>query len=164
MTGNPDDLDAWLGEHGASLVLYARQWVDCHADAEDVVHDAFLRFWRRRERVRDPLAYLYRCVRNAAIDCCRRQRRRRTGQASSVDQPTLESCCQDAGIDRRRAALEDALRQLPQQQREVLVLKHWSGLTFEGIGRAVGIPCRTAQSRYRYALEKLRILLAEVET
>ena len=164
MAGNSDDLNVWLDEHGSNLVLYARQWVGCHADAEDVVHDAFLRFWRRRQRVRDPLAYLYRCVRNAAVDWGRRQRRESGRRATISGEPMLEPRCQRTDAAGRHAALEDGLRQLPDEQREVLVLKHWSGLTFEAIGRALQIPPRTAQSRYRYALEKLRILLAELET
>ena len=160
MHGRSTELDTWLEEHGAKLVLYARQWVDCHADAEDVFHEAFLRFWRQRQSVREPQAYLYRCVRSAAIDWNRQRSRRK--EQTLVAEPML-----DAGShqqDERIAELEAAVAELPIEQREVLVLKHWCGLTFEAIGEALDIPQRTAQSRHRYALEKLREILTEAET
>ena len=56
---------------------------------------------------------------------------------------------------------EAALRELPEEQREVLVMKIWGGLTFAQVGEALAISANTAGSRYRYALERLREALAE---
>ena len=53
-------------------------------------------------------------------------------------------------------AIRDALGSLPPEQREVVILKVWHGLTFAEIGAALDIPDNTAASRYRYALQKLR--------
>ncbi len=61
----------------------------------------------------------------------------------------------------RRAALEAAMRGLPEQQREVLVMKIWGGLTFPQVAQALDISANTAASRYRYALAKLHGQLAE---
>jgi len=58
-----------------------------------------------------------------------------------------------------RAELSAGLGQLPPEQREVVHLKLWEGLTFEQIAAAVEIPVNTAASRYRYGLDKLRELL-----
>ena len=55
-----------------------------------------------------------------------------------------------------RAALADALAELPAEQRAVVHLKFWEGLTFEQIAEALDIPLNTAASRYRYGLDKLR--------
>jgi RNA polymerase sigma-70 factor (ECF subfamily) len=63
--------------------------------------------------------------------------------------------------DERRMAIEAALRNLPQNQSEVLILKIWGGLTFADVAKALGISTNTAASRYRYALAKLREQLAE---
>jgi len=52
----------WIERHGPALVLLARQWTASQSDAEDVVQEAFVRFWRSRERVADPAAYLYASV------------------------------------------------------------------------------------------------------
>jgi len=65
--------------------------------------------------------------------------------------------------DRERARLlQEALRQLPATQRDVVTLKIWGGLTFAEIAAALDVPANTAASRYRYALEELRKLTKEV--
>ena len=164
MTEPPDDWSDWLSKHGAALVLFARQWVGNRADAEDVVQDAFLRFWRSRDRARDPAAYLYACVKSSASQWWRKRRRQTRGnEAFARDWPPAEESSFIGPVEEaeRRAILEAAMRTLPEAQREVLVLKIWGALSFPQIGVALGIPANTAASRYRYALEKLREVLAE---
>src|SRR5258708_24009185 len=78
MQGGSDQWTDWLDQHGPALVLFARQWVSSQADAEDVVQDAFVRFWRARERVAEPAGYLYACVKHSALD--RQRRRKRQGR------------------------------------------------------------------------------------
>ncbi|MCX7886907.1 MAG: sigma-70 family RNA polymerase sigma factor [Verrucomicrobiae bacterium] len=56
----------------------------------------------------------------------------------------------------RARLVEAALRELPEEQREVLILKLWGNLTFREIAETLQIPQNTAASRYRYALETLR--------
>src|SRR5690349_13750436 len=76
---DPRDADDWrrmLDRHGPALVLFARQWSATRADAEDAVQDGFVRFWRTPTRARDEVAFLYACVRTAAMDLGRGQRRR----------------------------------------------------------------------------------------
>src|SRR5262249_27425362 len=65
------DWTAWLDQHGPALVLLARQWVPSTADAEDVVQEGFVRFWRSRGRAVDPTAYLFACVKHCALDWLR---------------------------------------------------------------------------------------------
>jgi hypothetical protein len=67
--------------------------------------------------------------------------------------PLFETCLEH---DDRRAAIELALRRLPPEQRDVLVLKIWGELTFEQVAAQLEIPPNTAASRYRYALTTLR--------
>jgi RNA polymerase sigma factor (sigma-70 family) len=160
---------AWLGRHGPAMLLLARQWVGgqfgARADAEDVVQEAFLRFWRHRDRADDPAAYLYACVKRAALDWQRggrRRLRREEAVASARGTGVADEPLLTAPLEReeRRAAVEAALAGLPEAQREVLVLKVWAGLTFPQIAAALEIPADTAASRYRYALAKLRGQLA----
>jgi RNA polymerase sigma-70 factor (ECF subfamily) len=142
-------------------VLLARQYVPSRADAEDVVQEAFVRFWKSRNRVAEPTAYLFASVKHCAIDWQRR-RGRRTRREEAAAQPEreplfagpLEQC-------ERRAAIEAALAELPVPQREVLVLKIWGDLTFPQIAEALAISANTAASRYRYALARLHEQLAE---
>ena len=161
MANDTTDWSGWLDRHGPALLLLARQWAPSHADAEDVVQEAFVRFWRSRDRARDPLAYLFACVKSSARDWVRGEsRRERREIAASVPEvePAFAGPAEQA---ERRGAVEGALRELPEEQREVLVMKIWGELTFPQIGEALGIPANTAASRYRYALDKLRERLAE---
>lgn len=155
MGRNPGKWSAWFNEHAAALVLLARQWTDSHAEAEDIVQDAFVRFWPRRDSVRKTRAYLYACVRTAAMDRRRGEARRRWREetAAAADESLFEDT---AECDQRREAIEGALRLLPPEQKEVVIMKIWGGLTFPGIGEALEISANTAASRYRFALTSLR--------
>jgi RNA polymerase sigma-70 factor (ECF subfamily) len=151
---------AWLARHGPALVLFARQWSTSVADAEDAVQNGFVRFWQSRRKARDEVALLYTCVRTAAMDLGRGERRRVAHeQRAGEGEPSMFESSLDA--TERDAAIEAALSQLPGDQREVIVMKIWGELTFAQIGAAVGIAPSTAASRYRYAIARLEIELAE---
>lgn len=161
MSLDDDPWLVWLREHGAALVLLARQWVSTRADAEDVVQEAFVRFWRSRERIAEPVAYLYSCVKHCALDAHRgrqRQVRREMATARPEAEPLFAGPLEES---ERRLAIEAALRELPAQQSEVLVMRIWGGLSFPQIAAALDTPLNTVSSRYRYALAKLREELAE---
>jgi len=164
MADHGDDWKTWLDEHGAALVLLARQFVDRRADAEDVVQEAFCRFWRSRGGVKEPAAYLFACVKHCALDW-QRMRRRQERREAAAARPEAESLfVPSVEQSDRRAAIEAALRELPGEQAEVLVMKIWGGLSFPQIAAALAIPTNTAASRYRYALARLREALAEEPT
>ena len=134
MTTRPpsSDWQLWLREHGPALLLAARQWVNSAADAEDVVQEAFLRFWRNRHRTTDPLGYVYACARRYALEVMRGNTRRgrrevRTARPEALAAPGLFEPVEQ---DERRRRIEACLRHLPEPQREVLVMKVWGGLTF----------------------------------
>jgi RNA polymerase sigma-70 factor (ECF subfamily) len=150
----------WIEAHGPHLLLCARQWTRSLADAEDVLQEAFVRYWRhQRQLPGDPQALLVTSIRRAAIDLARRETRR-TAREEKADgglegrEAIFEKLpCEG---DERRQEIEVALCRLPPEQREVLVLKIWQEFTFEQIGEALDIPPNTAASRYRYALTALR--------
>lgn len=145
---------------GPKLLLFARQWASSPADAEDIVQEVFVRFWRRErsfETRNVPL--LFTMVRHAAIDWRRRNERRRNRETFAVADAstTREPLFEAAMADRDRAeAIECALADLPHEQREVIMLKVWGELTFAQVAAVLDIPQNTAASRYRYALEALR--------
>jgi RNA polymerase sigma-70 factor (ECF subfamily) len=164
MPDAPDDWTVWLREHGAALLLFARQWVPGPADAEDVVQEAFVRFWRSRDQAADPAAYLYTCTKRCALEWLRGRRRRRRREEAvarpevATGEPLFATALEQ---DERRAAVETALRRLPDSQHEVLILRVWGELSFPQIAATLDIPTNTAASRYRYALARLREELAE---
>lgn len=158
-TGEHDFWQHWFEVYGPRLLLCARQWTRTESDAEDVVQEAFVRFWRHQRGLPgEPMALLVTSVRRAALDLIRREGRRTQREARAGD-GTGEPCAwfenPFAGAE-RRAAIEDALRRLPHEQREVLVLKIWGELTFEQIAGELGLSPNTAAARYRYALAALR--------
>jgi RNA polymerase sigma-70 factor (ECF subfamily) len=161
MAGNSDTWSIWLDEHGPAMILLARQWAPARADAEDVVQEAFVRFWRSRDRVDDPIAYLYGCVKRCALDWRRSGRRRQRREEAAARSEADSLLIAPVEEDERRTAIEAALRSLPPNQAEVLVMKIWGGLSFPQIAAVLGIPANTAASRYRYALARLREQLAE---
>ena len=156
----PGTWRAWLEAHGPKLLLCARQWTRSLADAQDVVQEAFVRYWRHQRHLPgDPQALLITSIRRAALDHARRESRRTAREEKAeadrgASEPLFPPVAGDAG--ERGREIEGALRQLPEEQREVLVLKIWQELTFEQIATVLGIPANTAASRYRYALTNLR--------
>jgi len=152
MTG----LEALWRELSGSLHNYAFALTASQEEADDILSDVLLRVARRGRPlrwVRSPKAYLFGAVRNAV-----RSRRRREGRRAEAD--TFDAPAPEADVT-NGAAVRAAVMGLPPEQREVLVLHVWGGLTFGEIGRTVGAPRNTVASRYRYALGKLRALLGD---
>jgi RNA polymerase sigma-70 factor (ECF subfamily) len=142
--------------HGAALVAFARCYGLDFASAEDVVQQVFLRVLRRQTSAPQmPVAYLYRAVRNTALNH-RRDRHHETRLLGD------ETWFVGANADPVEVlALQNALRELSDDQRETVYLRIWSGMTLQEIAEATETPLNTIASRYRYALEKLRERLGE---
>lgn len=149
----------WFRQHGSKLLLCARHWTRSAADAEDVLQDAFVRFWRTQRSLgsSDPIGLVLTSVRRAALDLARRDQRRLQRENAADDGAANEALFEPlAENDDRRVALESALQRLPREQREVLVMKIWGERTFEQIAQELGVSANTAASRYRYALAAMR--------
>jgi RNA polymerase sigma-70 factor, ECF subfamily len=155
-----DNWRDWFEAHGHKLLLCARQWTRSLADAEDIVQEAFVRYWRHQRHLPgDPQALLITSIRRAAIDHARRETRRtvREDQAGGdLEEREISFTSQPGEDGERRREIEMALQKLSDLQRVVLVLKIWNELTFEQIADILDIPANTAASRYRYALGALR--------
>jgi RNA polymerase sigma-70 factor (ECF subfamily) len=150
-----EDWKVCFSELAPGLVLFARQYVRSAPDAEDIVQEAFVRFWRKQHSIQNR-ALLFATVRSVALDLLRRDSRRLRREANAaleVDQFTTPQFDFDDGSQQQLAAAVD---QLPAEQREVLVMKIWNELTFADIGEVLGISQNTAASRYRYALAALK--------
>ena len=152
----------WFNRHQAGLLLLARQYLATTEEAQDALQEGFVKFWQTRARARDLTAYLFTCVRSAALDLRRSRVARQTRERAAA--PPVALFAGPVELDDRRQMLEVALAALPQEQREVLVLKIWSELTFAQIAEALHIPANTAASRYRYAIERMQTLLASEVT
>jgi RNA polymerase sigma-70 factor (ECF subfamily) len=149
----PEQLAELVNRHAAALGLYARQW--CSAP-DDVVQTAFLKLARQATPPDNVLPWLYRVVRNGAIDAARAARRRQKYEARAAERNPDWFLPPDdpTGLDARAAAA--ALAELPVEVREVMVAHLWGGLTFEQIADAVGGSATTAYRRYAAGLDLLR--------
>lgn len=138
-------------QHGAALLLYARSFAGDTAAGEDLVHEVFLKLLRGETEVPDiPLGYLYRAVRNTALNALRDRR------SHAVQDNEIAWFQQREGKQEEELALQSALRELPEDQRAAVIMRIWGGMTLEEVADATGVPVSTVASRYRYALEKLR--------
>lgn len=155
-------LASFYDQHGARVYRYLLVMLGDRVEAEDALQSAFLELARRPEtlaRIETPLPYLLATARNAALRNRRKSERRQRSEQDAASTRILVACDPTPSDPAEAEKLERAIRQLPLEQREVVVLKAFEELTFPEIGTALGISPNTAASRYRYALEKLRDLL-----
>ena len=150
----------WLGglvdRYAAALELYARQW--CHAP-EDVVQEAFLKLVAQRPLPDQPAAWLFRVVRNGALNAALAARRRRHHEAEAAAEAVswFQTDTEAAGPDSLDAeAASAALESLPLEQREAIVARLWGGLTFEQVGELSGCSASTAHRQYVAGLTMIR--------
>lgn len=134
--------------YSAVLELYAAQRT---TSPQDCVQEAFLELARQAAAPRDPAAWLFRVVRNRALNAARAEYRRcahegaaASRQASRIADP----------VD--TAALADLLQLLSDAQREIVVLRVWGGLSWQEIADVTGVPRSSAHRDYVQALQQLR--------
>jgi RNA polymerase sigma-70 factor (ECF subfamily) len=171
--GERPAFEALLRRHRAPLFTFVLRVLGTgdRARAEDVVQDTFVRVirgahdWEQRARFS---TWLFTIARNLCLDHMRREKHR---QAESLDEPagaddarplseTIEG--PQAGPERQtsnarvRPVITTAIEKLPAEQREVFVLREYSGVPFKEIAELTGVSENTVKSRMRYALEGLR--------
>jgi RNA polymerase sigma factor (sigma-70 family) len=135
--------------------------------AEDAVQEAFLAVWRaassfRADRAK-PSTWILTLVHRRAVDVVRREERRRAAPLEGVEEPeeTGPATDQEVQLADRRRLVQEALRQLPAEQREALELAYYAGLTQSELADRLSVPLGTIKSRMFTGLRRLRDLLAE---
>jgi RNA polymerase sigma-70 factor (ECF subfamily) len=154
------EIERLYDQHAQSLFAFLFNFTRDEADTRDLLQEIFVKLAREPrllDKVRDERAFLIRLAHNAAIDLIRRRGvrdRTRDNFAAEIVTPFASADDPDGQIFRDE--LSQALGRLPEEQRAIIHLKLWEGLTFEQIAAALDIPPNTAASRYRYGLDKLR--------
>lgn len=161
-SSEPADWAAWLAENGPRLRLVARSFARSDADADDILQEGLVRYWRHQRHLPgEPNALVVTSLRRAALDLARQSDRRvRREQAVAADADLAGWF--EPPADERHAFLAKAVQALPEEQRQVVVLHQWGGLTFDQVGEQLEISPNTAASRWRYALQNLRKTLGPV--
>jgi RNA polymerase sigma factor (sigma-70 family) len=137
--------------------------------AQEVVHDAYLALWRAPEAydpARGPFrTFFLSLVHHRAVDTVRREERlrRRAERSSNLEPATGEDVAEvvveDEYLSLRRKEIREALRGLPPDQRTVLELAYFGGLTQARIAERLGVPIGTVKTRTLAAMRKLRLAL-----
>lgn len=167
---DPEAFEVLYDRHGGAAYSLAHRIVGDPEAAEDVTQEAFLSIWRSGARF-DPArgsvrSWTLGVVRNRSIDALRRQ----AGKAPKLDyddeaaiaaQPAGELT--DSEAIRRETArrVRGAMRELPEEQSEVIGLAYFGGFTHSEIARMLSMPLGTVKGRMRLGLEKIRLSLAE---
>ena len=133
--------------------------------AEDAVQDAFLNLWRTAgsfvpERA-SASTWILTLVHRRAVDVVRREQRRRTEPIESAPEPSAGSAAEAAWTRLDRERVQEALAQLPDQQREAIELAYYGGYTQSELAERLGQPLGTIKSRMFAGLSRLRELLDE---
>ena len=163
------------GDEGALGALYDRfgrvafgvalRVLRDRALAEDAVQEAFLAIWRSAERYRieraKPSTWVLTLVHRRAVDLVRREDRRRAEPLDEPPEAAGDDVPEEAGLRERRAAVQTALRQLPDDQRQALELAYYGGYTQSELAERLGVPLGTIKSRMFAGLTRLRELVPQ---
>lgn len=166
--------------HQGPLFNFALRYLRSSPVAEEVVQDAFVRVVQNATEFKHEARFstwLYTIARNLCIDQTRKRALRRhpsldePKKAEEGDGPTLGEQTADskASVERAVVSLEirervaSAIDALPEEQREVFLMREVSNLPFKEIAEIVGVSENTVKSRMRYALERLQEALSEFE-
>jgi RNA polymerase sigma-70 factor, ECF subfamily len=176
--GDAKAFERLLARHKKAIYNFCLRMLGDRAAAEDALQEVFLRVvrsakdWESHAKL---TTWLYTIARNHCIDAIRKAGYRKTASLDQTLDPneeaggTLgdrvsdeESVTPDRGAEssRLREKLAAAIASLSEDQREVFVMREYSGMPFKDIASVVGVPENTVKSRMRYALEHLRSHLA----
>ena len=162
--GSRDAFRAIYEKYAADLLTLAANLLYDSSAAEDIVQDVFISFVKSvdRFRLRGSLkGYLSTCVANRARDHIRQKKRRPSVAVNEAAQMTSDekSPVQLVICAEELQKLKQAINDLPYEQREVVVLRVHGGMRFRQIAKLQDVSVKTALSRYRYGLDKLRSML-----
>lgn len=177
--GDPRAFEQLVLRHRTPVYHFILRLAGHPARAEDLLQETWLKVVRGAQDYQPRARFttwVYTIARNLCVDSARKESYRR---ADSLDAPlgagdgegaALGERVPDGGASPERGAhnrrlqplIEAALRALPPEQREVFLLREYSGIAFKEIAVVTGVSENTVKSRMRYALEGLRRKLAEL--
>jgi RNA polymerase sigma factor (sigma-70 family) len=160
-----DALAALYDRYGRVAYGLALRVLRDPALAEDAVQEGFLAVWRSSDRFlaerAKPSTWILTLVHRRAVDLVRREERRRGEPLESAPDPAGRATDEEVGLRSRRRIVQEALRQLPADQREALELAYYGGFTQSELAERLGQPLGTIKSRMFSGLRRLRDLLAD---
>ncbi len=160
---DPAAVELMWDRYAGDLFAYLLVVLCSRHDAEDMLQKVFVKIAQKRNRLAKARyldAYVFRIARNEASSFISRRKRER--KVESINESWLIVPEGHQKLNELSEQLEAALARLPQQQREVIVMKIYRQKTFLEIARLLGLSQNTVASRYRYGMEKMRTLLGDI--
>ena len=168
------DEEAFRGlfrKYAPTSLALARRIVRQAFLAEEIVQEVFLAVWRNPDaydQTRGSVkAWLMGMSHHRAVDAVRREEasRRRAEETlpEAPDPDPAEAVVEELGLPQERAAVRDALDQLPREQRQVIELMYYDGLSQSMISERLSLPLGTVKSRTLLGMRRLRAALAGME-
>jgi RNA polymerase sigma-70 factor (ECF subfamily) len=151
------DVETLWRRHADRLLLYAASLLADRAGAEDVLQNVFVRLIAAPPDLESDRGYLFRAVRNEALNALRSRRLARSISTPYFAAPADPVEAAEQADFGRRA--ESALRGLPEEEREAVVLKIWSDLSFPEAAEVTGVSEKTFEHRYYRGLAALKEIL-----
>ena len=155
-TLSAEEIVQLIDAHFAALVLFARQWIP--DGAEDVVQESLVKLVelsRTKGKPDNPVAWLFKVVRNRAISQFRKISNRLKYEQKAADvKPVWFMPTSINGIDSEE--ITEMMKRLPVEQREIVIQRIWGGLSFDEIADATNTPRTTVFRRYTEAIENLK--------
>ena len=152
------ELERFYRERKNALFAYALSLTGASDSAEDAVHDALASIISGGFRPKELEPYVFKCVRNAAADRWRRERKR---ERSICDYSIFAEFEEHSELDIDE--LTRCLARLSRERREVIVLKIYDGLTFKQIASVMNASHNTVASWYRRGIDALRRMMEKAE-
>ena len=142
------------------LVLFAKQWK--HANAEDVVQEAFLRLMKQKVFPNNPMAWLLTTVRNLSNNELRSHTRRKKREFAVQESKGLFDVPESEQKEEVERMIQ-ALESLALTYREIIVAKIWGGLTYEEIAEMTASSRSSVHRKYQEGIRMLGEMLTETQ-
>lgn len=152
---NPSrDIELLFKKYYRQLCIYAMHFVHEVTAAEDIVQDAFLGLWQKRNEIRDVRAYLFASVRNRSITRVRKLQITSTGEVPEIlSEEILEADTE------REAQVWAALDTLSPKRRQAFLMSRRDGMTYEEIAACMGVSLHTVRNHIAKATKRLKLFL-----
>jgi len=161
--GRRESLEPLVRRYASSVLTYIERMVGDHHLAEELFQEVFLAIWRKRKTYRFPNSFRPWLFAIATNRCRQAFRRAKPAAMQSFEEVTESeptssdpSPVEIAVATETAALVAAAVAQLPDQQRTVLVLRNWNGLSYAEIAQIVGRSEGTVRSHMHHALAGIR--------
>ena len=161
---NTSDFERFFKGNYEALCHYALSYLNDRDEAEEIVQNCFVKLWEGRKKISPEVslkAYIYKMVRNAALNVITHEEVKRKYEAFSKLQLHVEEEEKDNG-EYLKQRIEAAIAEMPEKRKEILLLSRYEGLSYQEIAEDLNISVKTVENHMGAALKQLRVALKDL--